>query len=256
MNDLARAMQEASDYLDRHGEGPRHFVKKKEVVTGTQAPAVGNKPNRAQGDPAVILAYGLVLVLAIVAGGYATRWVVPALGAGFGIATRIIAGGIVASGSDFSWVIPAGAAGLASVGGVAVIMLLLRLAKAAAGQPYLCVLPLLAVLAGFCVDMCEDFYPSFPLVRIAYGSVTSATFVLAGLWWKKYGLLNKLAGTLLILLSPLLMLAHGVSGSIDRGLGTALNNVPAKTWTALGGLMTIVILTGLLAFTLENEINK
>ena len=225
------------------------------TATAQHAPS-HHKSRATQSEPTTILAYGFVVAICIVAGGVSTKWVVPALGAGFGIATTIISNGINASTTDLSWVIPAGAAGLIAVGGVAVVFLRWKATKGATGQPYLYVLPLLAVLAGFCVDMCKDFYPSLPLVRIGFGAVTSAIFVMGGLWYRRYGLLNKFAGTALLLISPLVILAQGVSGSIDQGLGAALGRVTTQSWMALGGLMILLALTGLLAFTLRDEINQ
>ena len=257
MDDLSKAMHEASAYLDRQKDEKQRFEPPTKEVkpAATRVSAVRAKTREAQSNPTLVLAYGVAIALAIVAAGISTQWMVPALGAGFGIATNIISKGIGPTAGEYSWVIPAGAAGLAVVGGVAVVFLLMKIVKRATGQPYLAVLPLVAVLAGFCVDMCKDFYPDLPLVRIGFGAVTSGIFVMGGLWWKRYGLLNKIAGTFLILLSPFVILAHGVSGSIDQGLTTALDKVAIQSWIALGGLVALLILTGLLAFTLGEEIN-
>ncbi len=258
MDDLSKAMQEATAYLDRQKDDKK-FLEPKEKETksaATRVSAVRSRTKEVQSNPVLVLAYGGAIALAILAGGISTQWLVPALGAGFGIATTIISKGITGAGSDYSWVIPAGAGGLALIGGVAVVFLLMKIVKRATGQPYLAVLPLLAMLAGFCVDMCKDFYPNYPLVRIGFGAVTSGIFVMGGLWWRRYGLLNKIAGTFLILLSPAVILAHGVSTGIDQGLALALGNVTTQSWIALGGLLAILILTGLLAFTLGEEINR
>ena len=257
MDDLSKAMHEASAYLDRQKDEKQRSEppKKQAKPAETRVSAVRAKTREAQSNPTLVLAYGVATALAIVAVGISTQWLVPALGAGFGIATNIISKGIGSSAGEYTWVIPAGAGGLALVGGVAVVLLLMKIVKRATGQPYIAVLPLVAVLAGFCVDMCKDFYPDLPLVRIGFGALTSAIFVMGGLWWKRYGLLNKIAGTFLILLSPFVILAHGVSGRIDQGLTTALDNVAIQSWIALGGLIALLILIGLLAFTLGEEIN-
>lgn len=259
MDDLSKAMQEATDYLERQKD-ERHPEKKpeinKKVKPVKKASAIRTKASEAQSNPTLVVAYGVAIALAIFAVGISTQWLVPALGAGFGIATTIISKGLVTTDSDLSWVIPAGAGGIALIGGVAVVLLLMRIVKSAAGRPYLAVLPLLAVLAGFSADMAKDFYPNLPLVRIGFCAVTSVLFVMGGLWWRRYGLLSKIAGTLLILISPLVILAHGVRGSIDQGLSTALGNVTTQSWIALGGLMTILVVTGLLAFTLGQDIDN
>ena len=256
MSDLSRAMQEATAYIDGQKKEQKGIDKDIEVETPTRSSSVRRRTREAQSNPTLIVAYGFAVALAIVAGGISTQWLVPALGAGFGIATIIITKGITsAAGVDYSWVIPTGAAGVALIGGVAVVFLLMKIVRRAAKQPYLSVLPLLAVLAGFCVDLCKDFYPHLPMVRIAFGGVTCALFVMGGLWWRRYGLLNKLAGTLLILISPLVILAHRVSGNIEQGLGNALGNMDPKSWIAFGGLLALLVVTGLLAFTLGEEIN-
>jgi hypothetical protein len=257
MDDLSKAMQEATAYLDRQKDERQRPEPNKPVVkpTPSRVSAVRAKTREVQSNPTLVLAYGVAIALAIVAGGITTQWLVPALGAGFGIATTIISKGLAEGGTDYSWVIPAGAAGLALIGGVAVVLLLMRIVKKAKGQLYLAVLPLLAVLAGFCVDMCKHFYPNDPLIRIGFAAVTSCVFVLGGLWWRRYGLLNKIAGALLMLIAPLVIVAHGVSNNLDQGLSIALGSVTSQSWVALGGLVTILILTGLLAFTLGEEIN-
>jgi hypothetical protein len=200
MDDLSKAMQEATAYLDRQKEERPEKKPEKKPETKRElksvkkaTSAIRSKASEAQGNPSLVMAYGVAVALAIVAAGISTQWLVPALGAGFGIATTIISKGIVAGGSEYSWVIPVGAGGIALIGGVLVVFLLMKIVKSAAGRPYLAVLPLLAVLAGFSVDMCKDFYPNLPWARIGFGAVTSALYVMGGLWWKRYGLLNKLA---------------------------------------------------------------
>jgi len=257
MDDLSKAMQEATAYLDRQKDERQRPEPKKPAgnPSPSRVSAVRAKTREVQSNPTLVLAYGVAIALAIVAGGITTQWLVPALGAGFGIATTIISKGLAEAGKDYSWVVPAGAAGLALIGGVAVVLLLMRIVKKARGQLYVAVLPLLAVLAGFCVDMCKSFYPNDPLIRIGFAAVTSCLFALGGLWWRRYGLLNKIAGALLMLIAPLVIVAHGVSDNLNQGLSIALGSVTAESWVALGGLVTILILTGLLAFTLGEEIN-
>lgn len=256
MDDLSKAMDEASAYLDRQKDENKHVEPASKAVKPavSRVSAVRSKTREVQSNPTLVLAYGAAITLAIVAIGISTQWLVPALGAGFGIATNIISKGIGSAGADYSWVIPAGAGGLALIGGVGVVLLLIRIVKRASGQLYLTVLPMVAVLAGFLVDMCKDFYPDLPLVRIGFGAVTCGIFVLGGLWWRRYGLLNKIAGTLLLLISPFVILAHGVSSSMDQGLSTALDQVATQSWIALGGLIALLLLIGLLAFTLGEEL--
>lgn len=264
MDDLSQAMKEATAYLERQKDENKEVQpKKKEVQPGKKvksAPkvsAVKKKTMEVQSNPALVLAYGAAIALAIFAVGISTQWLIPALGAGFGIATTIISKGILTPGSEHSWVIPIGAGGLALFGGVAVVFLLIKIVRQASGQLYLAVLPLLGVLAGFSVNLCKDFFPNDPLVRIGFAAVATCLFVLGGLWWRRYGLLNKIAGTFLILLSPLVILAHGVSENIGAGgWGAALGKVTAQSWIALGGLLTLLVLIGLLAFTLGDEISE
>ena len=255
MSDLSRAMQEATAYVDRQQDERKRHKKEKQTEIPTEVSTFRGKTREIQNNPTAIIAYGVAVALAIVAAGISTQWLVPALGAGFGIATTIISKGIAAAGVDYSWVVPTGAVGVGLIGAVAVVFLLTRIVNHAAKQPYLATLPVLAVLAGFCMNWCKDFYPDLSLVRIAFGGVTCALFVMGGLWWKRYGFLNKLAGTLLFLVPPLVVLADAVRGSLDQGLGNALGNVTAQSWLALGGVFALVVLTGLLAFTLGEEIN-
>ena len=261
MDDLSKAMKEASAYLDRQKDDRKGPEKNREVTAVTKTSGVKAKTSKikaraseAQSNPTLVVAYGFAVALAIFAVGISTQWLVPALGAGFGIATTIITKGLAATTRDYSWVIPTGATGIALIGGVAVVFLLMKIVRRAKGHLYLAVLPVLGVLAGFCVDLCKDFYPSMPWVRIGFAGITSAIFVMGGLWWKRYGLLNKIAGTFIILISPLVIIAHGVSDHIDQGLSVALGNVAAQSWIAIGGLVALLILTGLLAFTLGEEI--
>jgi hypothetical protein len=255
MDDLSQAMKDATAYLDRQKEEKREVQPKKEVKSAPKVSAVKRKTMEVQSNPALVLAYGGAIALAIFAVGISTQWLIPALAAGFGIATNIISKGILTPGSEYSWVISIGAGGLALIGGVAVVFLLIKIVRQARGHLYLAVLPLLGVLAGFSVDLCKDFFPNDPLVRIGFAAVATCLFVLGGLWLKRYGLLNKIAGTFLMLLSPLVILAHGVSENIDQGWGAALGKVTTQSWIALGGLLAILVLIGLLAFTLGDEIN-
>jgi hypothetical protein len=221
---------------------------------------VGRKETRSRETPAsrnagLVFTYGIIAALLLLVAGYATQWVIPALGAGFGIATTIISRGITAAEGYASWVIPVGAAGMAAIGGVAVVLLLVGLVKKAAGQPYIVALPLLGALAGFAVDMYKDFYPQAPLVRFAFSALAGAVLVVAGLWWRRYGWLNKLAGAL-VMVSPLLvMLGHAINLTIAQGLGAALGQVSLQSWLAMGGLLVILIVTGILAFAMRNEMN-
>lgn len=263
MDDLSQAMKDATAYLDRQKDenkevqsGKKEVQSRKKVKSAPKVSAVKRKTMEVQSNPALVLAYGGAIALAIFAVGISTQWLIPALGAGFGIATTIISKGILTPGSEHSWVVPIGAGGLALFGGVAVVFLLIKIVRQARGQLYLAVLPLLGVLAGFSVNLCKDFFPNDPLVRIGFAAVATCLFVLGGLWWRRYGLLNKIAGTFLMLLSPLVILAHGVSENIgEGGWGDALGKVTAQSWIALGGLFALLVLVGLLAFTLGDEIN-
>jgi len=235
MPELSRVMQEASDFVGRRETRSR------------ETPASRNA--------GLVLTYGIIAALLLLVAGYTTQWVIPALGAGFGIATTIISQGIASTGGYASWVIPVGAAGMAAIGGVAVVLLLVGLVNKAAGQPYLVALPLLGVLAAFAVDMYQDFYPHLPLVRFAFGALTGAVVVAAGLWWRRYGWLNKLAGAL-IMVSPLLvMFGHGINLTISQGLGAAISQVSLQSWLAIGGLLVILLVTGILAFAIRDEMN-
>jgi hypothetical protein len=57
------------------------------------------------------------------------------------------------------------------------------------------------------------------------------------------------------LISPLVILAHGVTDNLTQGLSVALGSITTQSWIALGGLVTILLVTGLLAFTLGEEIS-
>jgi hypothetical protein len=233
MRELSRVMQEASDFVGRKD------------VKSRETPASRNA--------GLVFAYGIITALLLLVAGYATQWVIPALGAGFGIATTIISRGITAAEGYVSWVIPVGAAGMAAIGGVAMVLLLVGLVKRAADQPYVVALPLLGVLASFAVDLDKDFYPQMPLVRFAFSALTGAVLVAAGLWWRRYGWLNKLAGAL-VMVSPLLvMLGHAINPTISQGVGAALGQVSLQSWLAMGGLLVILVVTGVLAFAMRNE---
>ncbi|HVO82988.1 MAG TPA: hypothetical protein VMU60_01040 [Syntrophobacteria bacterium] len=228
-------MQEASDFVDR-----------KEMRS---------REGRASRSAGLVFTYGIIAALLLLVAGYATQWVIPALGAGFGIATTIISQGIASTGSYASWVIPVGAAGMAAIGGVAVVLLLVGLVKRAASQPYLVALPLLGALAGFAVDMYKDFYPQMPLVRFAFSALAGAVVVAAGLWWRRYGWLNKIAGAL-VMASPLLvMFGHAINLTISQGVGAAIRQVSLQSWLAMGGLVVILVVTGILGFAMRNEMN-
>ena len=259
MDDLSQAMKEATAYLDRQKDVKQEVQPKKKEVKSAPKPkvsAVKRKTMEVQSNPALVLAYGGAIALAIFAVGISTQWLIPALAAGFGIATNIISKGILTPGSEYSWVIPIGAGGLVLIGGVGVVFRLIKIVQQARGQLYLTVLPLLGVLAGFSVDLCKDFFPNDPLVRIGFAAVAACLFVLGGLWWRRFGFLNKIAGTFLMLLSPLVILAHGVNENIgEGGVAAALGKVTAHSWIALGGLLALTVLIGLLAFTLGDEIS-
>jgi hypothetical protein len=221
---------------------------------------VGNREKRSRETPAsrnagLVLTYGIITALLLLVAGYATQWVIPALGAGFGIATTIISQGIASTGGYASWVIPVGAGGMAAIGGVAMVLLLVGLVKNAAGQPYVVALPLLGVLAGFAVDLYKDFYPHAPLVRFAFSALSSAVVVVAGLWWRRYGWLNKLAGGLVIVSPLLVMFAHAINLTISQGVDAALDQVSLQSWLAMDALLVILVVTGILAFAMRNEMN-
>ena len=156
MSDLSKAMKEATAYLDRQKDERKSPEQSQPENPHTKVNSVRSKSREAQSNPILIVAYGFAVALAIFAGGLSTQWLVPALGAGFGIATTIISKGLASTSVDYSWVIPAGAAGIVLIGGVAVVFLLMKIVRHAATQPYLAVLPLLAAIAGFCVDMCKN----------------------------------------------------------------------------------------------------
>ena len=236
MGQLSRVMQEASEFVDRKD--------------------VRSREARPSSNASLVFTYGLILALLLLVAGYATQWVIPALGAGVGIATTIISHGMSSIERYESWVIPVGAAGMAAIGGVAVVLLLVGLIRKFAGQPYLVGLPVLGVLAGFSVDMYKDFYPNAPVVRFAYSALTGALLVVAGLWWRRFGWLNKLAGAL-VMVSPLLvMFGHAISPAISQGVGDAVTQVSLQSWLAMGGLGFVLLVAGFMAFAVRNEMSQ
>jgi hypothetical protein len=108
MDDLSQAMKEATAYLDRQKDEKKEVQPKKEVKSAPKpnVSAVKRKTMEVQSNPALVLAYGGAIALAIFAVGISTQWLIPALAAGFGIATNMISKGILTPGSEYLWVIP------------------------------------------------------------------------------------------------------------------------------------------------------
>jgi hypothetical protein len=202
--------------------------------------------------PTSIVAIGVAAGIVLLAFGWLLKLVIPAIGAAIGIAATIIGGGIVGSGAVASWVVPAAGAGIALVGGAGGLIILVKVIEKASNSPYEWIMPILAILSAFIIDLSKEIYQADEIVRLAFGTATTAVFFVGGLLWKKKRISNRILGTILYLLPPSLVLAQSIHGK-PGSLKEILANVPFHTWMTIGGLLLILILVAGLSFVLKDE---
>jgi hypothetical protein len=186
-------------------------------------------------SPRLVLAVGVAGAFVILALGVAVSLLINAAA----LAIAILAGGAAAAGIA-SWVIPVVAVGIGATGLAGGYNLVVVFAKELDKQPVVAFAPLFGLLGGLATDLVSASSNLPTVAGIALGGITSATLIGGSLLWRRPGSAYKIAGGILILVTPLTVLWEALR-SVPRGdLGQALTNLDQTTLGSIVLLMTVM----------------
>ncbi len=208
-------------------------------------------------EPLWIIAWGIAIGCGLAGLGLVLKFLLPALGAMVGIATAIITGGIVST-TVSSWVIPAAGIGLATTGGAAGIILLVKVVEEAKKKPFEWALPILAIVSGLVVDSCKElFQTDNDFIRIIYGASVSSLFLLGGILWTQKKVKFKWISTkiisIIVFLTPPFLIYLRYCQSVNKNLLEGFNDIPTHIFGSIGILIIILLLITFLSWIFKEE---
>ena len=180
-----------------------------------------------------ILAISIFIVLFGI--GYSLYWVFQGLFAGVGIAIGFIVTGISAS----PIVIYIGSLGFA-VGGSTYFY---REFKRVTGKSYGWIIPILALISGFVIEITKELFPGEPMIKHIIGFITGMAFLIAGTLWIKRKWYYRLLSIILYLFPPLFVLLNFTTAEMKDNPSFILEIIN-EHW------LTIVLLIGIIAINI------
>ena len=181
-----------------------------------------------------------VVILSI---GLALKWIIPAIGTAIGFAGSLIAGSTVLS---IGWA-KAGIVFLAAGGVSMSINFFVNQGKKIDKKPFEWLLPILAILSGFAIDIVKEIFDGNGTAKILFGTITAVLFYIGGKLWIKKGILFKIISILCFLIAPCFVIVTFVSNNIGNGLMNSLTQIPIQNWIYLGILAFLIVFATIIA---------
>ncbi|MEM9618714.1 MAG: hypothetical protein AAF936_12200 [Pseudomonadota bacterium] len=186
-----------------------------------------------------IVAFGIAVGI----GGAGILWgfskLLPAFGVAIGLAISIATTGVVSSGAIAGWIVPTASAGVAAAGFGAAYLIVVKAMDAAEKAPFNWSVPALAILAGFLVEICKEFYPASPLIKILFATVAAFLILVGGVLFTRAGMKWKIPAAGMQIAPPLLILLLIISESEETKLLMAVKEISFATWAALLGMLSV-----------------
>ena len=193
-------------------------------------------------NPLWILAVGAAVGLALWGLLAGLAQVIPSLGVMASLATTGTAAGFT--------IAPAlgtvAAYGAAATGAALSVQLVVRITREAKKEPLIWGAPILGVLSGFLVQMCEQFWIGPKFLWLVFSVIAALLVVIGGVLYSQKGFLAKLAGALTSVVAPAATLG-AAAYSQPQSLGNFLSAGDIRLWLPLVLLCTAALILGVLA---------
>jgi hypothetical protein len=136
--------------------------------------------------------------------------------------------------------------GAAATGLVLSVQLTVRIMREAKKEPLAWGTPILGLLSGFLVQMCEQFWSGPKFVWFVFSLVAGLLVVIGGVLYGQKGLSFKIAGAAACLVVPVAVL-FAVGSSRPKSLSELLLAGSIELWLPLGLLVVVACILGVLA---------
>ncbi|WP_097458698.1 hypothetical protein [Mangrovitalea sediminis] len=197
-----------------------------------------------------------ILVLALGAGAGLAFW---GLGAGaalafhaFGVMIRLAISGTAAGFTIAPAVGEIASYGAAATGAALSIHLVVRITKEAKKEPLVWGTPIIGVLSGFLVQVCEQFWSGPKIVWLGFSVVTGLLVVIGGVFYGQKKCAYKIIGAVTSVVAPIAMLA-AIGYSNPEHLSTFFLAGSLELWLPLTLLFIAAGILGALAHVSAKE---
>lgn len=203
----------------------------------------------AMKNPMWLLAAGIGVALIILAILFGLSYLLPAVGVAVSLAFTGAAAGFVMAPEVANFATYA----IVVAGGAVAIQLTVRVVREAQKKPYSWTLPLLALVNGFLVLNCKEYWQGNKMVWSLMSVVLAALVVVAGALYARKSKLLKICALVIYFLVPLITLSAILISSPSSGVIDAFTTIPAKAWVLLGIMGILAVFLAFLARAAEKE---
>lgn len=176
----------------------------------------------------------------------------PALGVALGLAWSVGSTGTAVGISAAPGLVSAATYGLFLAGGGSAIYVAVNIAERAQREPFQWLLPVLAVVNGFLVQICSEYWHGPKLVWLILSTISALLVVIGGALYVQGSVVLKGLGFLLHLLIPLIVLLSITSASAST-IEAAILEVPVRAWLLLTAMVLVAVTLAALAKLLQRE---
>lgn len=142
--------------------------------------------------------------------------------------------------------------GAAATGAALSIHLAVRITREAQKEPLMWGTPIIGVLSGFLVQICEQFWSGPKFVWLGFSVVAGLLVVIGGVFYGQKKMAYKVIGAVTSVVAPVAMLA-AVGYSQPEPLSKFLLTGSAGLWMPLALLLVAAIILGALAHVSANR---
>lgn len=137
--------------------------------------------------------------------------------------------------------------GTAAAGAALSVQLVVRITREAKKEPLIWGAPILGVLSGFLVQMCEQLWSGPKILWLVFSVIAALLVVIGGVLYSQKGLFAKLAGALTSVVAPAATLG-AVAYSQPETLGKFVLAGDIRLWLPLILLCVAALILGALAY--------
>lgn len=176
--------------------------------------------------------------------------VIKAFAAGGGIAVAAATTGLATAGRASAWLAPAASAGLAATGAAVSYIVIHKIVEKAKDEPYEWLLPALALLAVFFVDLSKEALFTSGTARAIYALITGCCTIGGGVlllnnrfWVRAAGFLVPFLPTIVVWAALVRegQVANGLADFVSAGSGGAIGLIGALFMGALVAVLGVVL---------------
>lgn len=193
-------------------------------------------------DPLSILA----LTALVGVGGVALYFIIPVLANAIALIIASFTVGVPTTGALAEWALPVTTISVAVIGFSGAAVVVHNVSVSLRKTPYQWGLPLLGVFAGFASALAKGVL-SDEISRWLFGGVTALLVVVAGACYERPGRSWKVVAVILYLLPPAIIVGLSMNAINESTLAAKFSEVSGGTWLAVGLMVVIGILIGIVA---------